>query len=393
MMLGTFGFRPKGTMSARALGIAEALAELGTEVRIATVPWDNPTDAGRRTRHRLVDCINTRSASLSRWPLAVGELVIETRRFQPDIIHLFKPKGFGDLAARVLSRMGHRVVVDMDDWEGTGGWNDVLPYSRLQRALFDWQERTWPAAAGAVTAASRTLVQRAENLGASQDRVFYLPNGLSSRRIGELTEFADAERNVEGQSHAFAGRPVILLYTRFTEFAPEFAVEILDRVDDEMPDCQLFIAGGSADGSSEERLTTAARRAGLADQIVQIGWIAPDSLGRIASRCDVALVPFDDSVINRAKCSVKLLELMATGIPIVASAVGENREYLQGGRLGRLARVGDAADHANGILGLLRSPAAVQARSNTAQRTVQDRYCWARLLETVLEAYRVAIRE
>lgn len=44
-MLGTFGLRPKGTMSARALPLAQELAGRGWRVRLALPPWDSPADA------------------------------------------------------------------------------------------------------------------------------------------------------------------------------------------------------------------------------------------------------------------------------------------------------------------------------------------------------------
>lgn len=351
-MLGTFGMRPKGTMSARAAGIASALSARRWKTQISTVPWDNPVDAGKSFLFDSVPVTNTRTTSPHLWPLAIIELIQAARRFQPDVIHLFKPKGFGDLAARYLRRHGYPVVVDMDDWEGHGGWNNALPYSYPQKQLFDWQERTWPPIADGVTVASRSLQQRAVELGANPEHVLYLPNKLSAQRLSQLSEMGVKPYWWE-ENEIDTGSPSILLYTRFVEFEPAFIIEVLHLLTLHVPDIRLVVAGKSADGKAEQALLQQARVAGIDDRITLIGWIDPEHLGWVARNCAAALVPFDDTLINRAKCSVKLLELLVTGAPVVASNVGENREYIHRYGEGRLARPGDADDHADRLLELI----------------------------------------
>lgn len=389
MMFGTFGFRPKATMSARALGIARALVARGGSAAITTVPWDHPADSGRRETVDGVPLFNTRTVRPALWPLAIAEMIREAERFSPDVVHVFKPKGFGDLAGRLLHRRRLPVVIDMDDWEGYRGWNDLLPYRRSARALFDWQERSWPARAGAVTVASRTLQQRALELGASPENVFYVPNGLSAERFSELS--SPRENDIPDVplldgSDAFN----VLLYTRFVEFDAEFVVRVLSRLSEKVPHARLVAAGGSADGIAEHRLIASAHRSGVADRALILGWINPGHLGHIAARCDAALVPFDDTLVNRAKCSVKLLELMACGIPIVASNVGENREYLGGGRYGTLARPADVESHAAGLSQVSRLSGGGRARTPSGPARVAGAYLWDDLAGTVLTAYRQA---
>jgi glycosyltransferase involved in cell wall biosynthesis len=348
LMTGTFGLRPKGTMSARAAGIASALQQRGWSTRIITVPWDYSSDAGTITSLSGVPVVNTRFVHPLLWPLPVAQIIREAQRFKPDIVHLFKPKGFGDLAVRFLKWAGFPVVVDMDDWEGDRGWNDVLAYGPVQRSLFDWQERTWPSMADGVTVASRTLEQRAVELGASSERILYVPNLLTCERFNILSQ----PRATPTRRYAIPGPRTrnILLYTRFVEFQPEFLVRMMSLILRRVPDAHLVIAGKSADGHAEEVLRTASRTAGIAQRFVHLGWIDPDDLGWIAQQCHAAVVPFDDSLVNRAKCSVKLLELIACGMPIVASNVGENREYLNRHCTGLLARPGDADHHAERLL-------------------------------------------
>ncbi|MER3458571.1 MAG: glycosyltransferase family 1 protein, partial [Chloroflexota bacterium] len=46
-MIGPFGLRPKGTIAARALPLAQTLAARGHAVTLILPPWSWPEDAGR----------------------------------------------------------------------------------------------------------------------------------------------------------------------------------------------------------------------------------------------------------------------------------------------------------------------------------------------------------
>lgn len=388
-MLGTFGMRPKATMSARALAIGHALRQHGWDVRLGTTPWDWPHDAGRRWVDGGVRISNTHITRPVLWPLAAGEMIRWAHTEQPSLIHLFKPKGFGDLASRWLRR-STPVVVDMDDWEGNGGWNDTGLYNPLQRRIFDWQERTWPTRASALTVASRELEQRAIGLGAPVERVHYVPNGLTLARIAALTP--DPVAVTEFQTRSLPGDgPSILLYTRFVEFDPASIADILAGIRARVPGTRLVIAGGSADGKAEPALLARARKVGCEDAIVQIGWIDPGQLGFIAGACDVAVHPFDDSRLNRAKSPVKLLELMATGIPVVTTGVGEATAFVENGASGLIAPPGNIAAVVSAVASCLDNPALRMRIGQAARERVARHFTWDRLVDRVLQAYDVGL--
>lgn len=378
VMIGPFGLRPRGTMSARALPLAKALAQRGHQVVLLMPPWQNPEDAGCSWEE---DGVTVENISLpARIPLLFHlltalRLARRALAARPDVLHLFKPKAYSGLVHWLLLRRLRRprLVVDTDDWEGPGGWNDLAPYSAAQRHFFAWQERWGLTHADAVTVASRTLQSLVWALGVPPERVFYVPNGISP---------ADAApRSVPPPP------PTILLYTRFFEFPVERVVELLQRVRRAVPAARLLVVGEGLFGE-ENRLLELARQSGLTEAIEYAGW-TPEELSRHFARAHLAIYPFDDTLVNRTKCPAKLVELAAAGIPVVAEAVGEIPQTLRHGETGWLVEAGDVAGFAEAVVRLLEDALLRERLGRAAAQDVRQRLAWERLAETVERAYSV----
>ncbi|MBD2343423.1 glycosyltransferase [Anabaena subtropica FACHB-260] len=67
---------------------------------------------------------------------------------------------------------------------------------------------------------------------------------------------------------------------------------------------------------------------------------------------------------------VALIEAMATGVPIVATAVGACQEVLDQGNLGLLVKPHDSQALANGIIEILSNPKSAKSRAELAQKKV-----------------------
>jgi glycosyltransferase involved in cell wall biosynthesis len=100
------------------------------------------------------------------------------------------------------------------------------------------------------------------------------------------------------------------------------------------------------------------------------------------------MYPFDDTLVNRTKCAVKLRDLLAAGVPVVAEAVGQNREYIRNGETGLLVEPGDVPAFADAIVHVLRNPTVRDRLGQSAARDVRERFAWAQLVEDVERAYR-----
>lgn len=391
-MLAPFGIRPKGTLSARMLPLAQALVGRGHAVSIVAPPVQNPQDAGSRAVYGGVPVTHTPVPALA-GPAGVVQqaamLLAAALRDRPEVLHLFKPKGFGGLAALLARavRPDLPLVVDTDDWEGWGGWNDLLPYPRAAKSLFAWQERDLPRRAAAVTVASRALQTQVWGFGVPPEHVFYIPNGVASSEFNGL----NSELNMEASQNLKLKAQTLLLYTRFWEFDVRDVVAALVGVVAASPSARLLLVGRGERGEERELLRLAGR-AGVASAIDYRGWVEPEQIPALLASADIALAPMDDTLINRARGLAKLLELMAAGLPIVASSVGQAAEYIEHGRSGLLVPPGDSGALARGALALLADRPLRDRLGRAARERVARQYAWERLAPRAERAYLLALR-
>jgi len=393
-MVAPFAISPKGTVSVRILPIAKTLVKRGHEVAIVIPPYDNPLHSGVEYEVDGVKMCNVvfRDVKLIKYVLTPLRVVWKIFGLKPDVVYVFKPKGYSGLVAiflAVVKRLGFlkgfRLVLDMDDWEGYGGFNDFYlvhsVYPKMMLDFFDFQERWIPRRVDAITVASRTLEGRVLGWGFSPSRVFYVPNGAGSRRLDVNVEDVVALRRRLGLGDV----PVILLYTRFFEYRVERVVEVLKLVRKELGDVRLLVVGRGEFGEEEELKDLVARE-GLGKSVVFAGWIEPEDLPGYLMVGDVAIYPFDDTLLNRAKCPGKLVELMVAGKAVVADMVGQIAEYIEDGESGVLVDSDDVRAFASSVVKVLKNDTLRRKLCENARKRILDVFNWGRLTVKVEQA-------
>lgn len=383
--VGPFGLRPKGTMAARALPLAKALVARGHTVALFLPPWSHASDAGRVYVDAGVHIENVAVAPRAFIP---PRLLARVRAFQPEVTHVFKPKAYAGLTQWLLWQMRRRdarrarLVLDTDDWEGAGGWNDRENYTWAQKKFFAWQEQWGLKHADAVTVASRALETLVWSLGVPRARVVYLPNGVNPLPPSALTRAAARAQ------YDLQDARVVLLYTRFFEYDLTRVVTVLTRVFTEWSDAKLLLVGKGLFGEEKQFLEMAAAR-GWRERVVDAGWVESSQLRALFAAADAALYPFDDTLINRCKCPVKLIDLLAAGVPVVSEAVGQAREYIENDVSGILVTPNMADAFAEQLSAVLRDTAQRARLGQNAAERMARVYAWELLAERAERAYAV----
>jgi glycosyltransferase involved in cell wall biosynthesis len=182
--------------------------------------------------------------------------------------------------------------------------------------------------------------------------------------------------------------PTLLLYTRFWEFSIDFLLQAFALVVQQYPAVRLLIIGRGERGE-EQQLLAQATQMGVIGQIDYCGWVEPEAIPALLAGADVALVPMNDTLINRARGLAKLLELMSYGLPIVANRVGQVAEYLVDRQSGVLVPPGDVLAFAQAAL-LVLTNQGLQAELAAGAQARAALFGWDRLAETAALAYQRA---
>ena len=391
VMIGPFAFRPKGTVSARAFLIARSLVRRGHQVTILLPPYDNPAESGRSWEAdgvRLENMVLPRDDLRRRLtvPLRMARRAVQ---LGAEVVHVFKPIAYSGLTALHLRLFSRRpLVLDTDDWEGTGGWNEVNPYPPLWKRFFAWQERWTARHADAVTVASRTLQTQVWGFGVEPERVIYLPNGPDPRLRGLYP--VGAERIAQVRAALGVGDAPLALYLGHIPHGSDMdlAVDAFARVAAQLPQARLVIAG---EGEGRAALQAYVREKGLSGRVLFPGWIERDQAPFYMAAADITVNPYRDTLINRAKCAGKVVTAMAVGRAVISTRVGENLSYIEDGRSGLLTEPGDAAQLAQALRAALSDREWAAELGRNAHRRIWERFDWEQRIGDVERAYRIAL--
>ena len=120
---------------------------------------------------------------------------------------------------------------------------------------------------------------------------------------------------------------------------------------------------------------------GLQGRFILAGF-RPD-LERVLPACDLAV-----SSSHTEGLPVVVLEEMAAGLPVVATAVGGTPEVVEEGLTGRLVPAADPAALARGVAELLASPETARAMGLAGRRRVEEHFTFAAQAEQYLGLFR-----
>ncbi|MEM7332053.1 MAG: glycosyltransferase [Chloroflexota bacterium] len=378
-MIGPFGFHPNKTMYSRALPLAKSLVARGHEVRLFMPPWHTPQEADRRWDEKGV---SIRYVSLSGGTIGITQrLVSEATGWQPDVVHSFKPKAYSGLAAWWLwqtRRNQIRLIMDSDDWEGAGGWNDKNPYSPIQKRFFAWQEQWGMTHCHHLTVASRALETIGLSMGIPQNQLLYCPNGAGFDGVHPVASDAWYQARASVREKLRVGqRPLLLLYSRLFEFDTQRLVAILQQVKTAVPDLKILSIGSGLFADEADALRRQFTTANLLDSVIDAGWLEPADLVDYLAAADVGIYLMEDSLLNRTKCPVKLADMIRAGLPVVGEMVGQVSEYIDNGSNGYLYPTGQTEAISSGICRLLQDETLRHQQAAAAQKQA-DRFDWAK---------------
>ena len=106
------------------------------------------------------------------------------------------------------------------------------------------------------------------------------------------------------------------------------------------------------------------------------------------ARCDIGIYPLWDDPWSLGKCGFKAIQFMACGVPVVAAAVGVNRQIIEDGVNGFLASTPE--EWIAKLSTLLTEPGLREQFSRAGRRTIEERYSLTAHAATLLRVLQAA---
>jgi glycosyltransferase involved in cell wall biosynthesis len=205
----------------------------------------------------------------------------------------------------------------------------------------------------ALVCPSAYLASRAVAWGIDEERVTVIPNAAPALPELPEREVARARFEVEGPTLAFAGR-----ITR--QKALGVALDALGRADG----VSLVVAG---DGPELDDVRREVTERGLDGRVRFLGPLGRDDVLALFRAADASLLSSSWENFPHA-----VVEALAVGTPVVATAVGGVPELVRDGENGLLVPVGDARALADAIRRLVGEPGLRERLAHAAPQSVEN---------------------
>jgi glycosyltransferase involved in cell wall biosynthesis len=283
-------------------------------------------------------------------------------RHRVDLIHVnsYVPGNYARLAAFLM-----QVPIIIDHWHG------FTRFSRKRRLICRLLGRVTDVSLAVSPGVRDYLVVQ---VGLDPARVRAVPNGVDIAAIDAARPGPEVRRELGLPPEA----PVIGLVARLDHWGKghKELFTAMAQLKGRYP-CHALLVGG---GRREGEVRQLAESLGLAGEVHFLGWRrdVPDLLAAM----DILVLPsYSEGV------SLALLEAMAAGLPVIATAVGGTPEVVTDGVTGLLIPSRDAAALAEALERLLADPAGARALGNKAREHVRGHFSLECLGQEINEIY------
>jgi glycosyltransferase involved in cell wall biosynthesis len=283
-------------------------------------------------------------------------------RHQVDVIHVnsYVPGNYARLAAVLM-----QVPIVIDHWHGFTRFNRKRRL--ICRALARFTDLSLTVSQGV----KDNLVKE---IGLDPNKVRVVPNGVDIAAIDAARPGLEVRRELGLPEAA----PVIGLVGRLDHWGKghKELFTAMGSLKDRYP-VHVLIVGG---GRREEEVKQLAASLGLAGQVHFLG--SRQDVPDLLHAMDIFVLPSYSEGLSLA-----LLEAMAAGLPVIATAVGGNPEVVTDGATGLLIPPRDAEALAGALKRLMDNPTWAKDLGNSARRHVETDYSLERLGRDINEIY------
>ncbi|BAY98120.1 putative glycosyl transferase [Tolypothrix tenuis PCC 7101] len=238
------------------------------------------------------------------------------------------------------------------------------------------QEQICLEAADLIVTPSSVTSAYLQNRGISQEKIRVIPNGV------DLKVFTNDKEQITNDQ-----LQIIYFGTLSPWQGVNQAVEALALINRDFP-ANLKVIGQARDYQLKA-LKQLALKLGIADKLTILEPMPQTQLVAHIHTCDVILAPLMPSDRNLVQgcCPLKILEGMATGIPVIASDLPVVRELGEDGVHFLLVKPGSAKSIKDAVFSLHNQPELATKLALNARQRIEEYYTWQIAGAALINAY------
>ena len=301
-----------------------------------------------------------------------------------DIVHINRANPITATLLTLVRRSSRAaVVVDLEDWDGYGGYSSYIGSHGPKGWALTAYERTFPRTADAVVVVSKLLYSYMLSVGVPKEKLFVIHNGFDGDLFSPGVDGCGTR-----ERYGLSGAPVLMYSSTFWDFERrqhETALAALQIVLEEVPDAKLLVTG-----REESDVIRVLGGGDAGGRVVLPGFVPRAELPQIMAAADVAVHVISDHPFHRASSPMIIPEYMALGKPVVAPRVGELGELLGGGA-GVLVDGMDPGSIAQAAVGLIRDRGLRAKVGEAAKEKAWREYSYEKATARLGQAYERAL--
>jgi glycosyltransferase involved in cell wall biosynthesis len=226
-----------------------------------------------------------------------------------------------------------------------------------------------------VVAVSNEVKGRLLKAGVAKDRITLIRNGIDVRRFGSTPRPIEVERCEKGPA-------VIGLVGRLSlEKGVDIFLHAVAQVLNNLPDTKFVVVGDGPERNSLERMVDDLKLRGSVSMLGR-----RDDMPSVYRSFDIMVSPS-----RQEGLPIAILEGMASGLPIIATAVGEVPTLIRDGDTGVLLPSADPGALASAIVNLLSDRDKCKRFGSAAKQLIESEYSAERMTADYLGVYADAL--
>ena len=370
-----FRFPPLvGGSAVVAFDLANKLSELGHDVTILTpdLKWKeemrDPVIHERITVHRVAVPARSKikiAARLCHSSMKKRGVELGRETDYDFILSIFHPFHTVPKAAVSCGRaLKKPVLVKVDDAVYARAKGPKIIQRAIERR---YNSKTLQSADAVLVMNEYTRDVIKDYYGVSQEKMSIVPNGV------DLEKFHTSDTN--SKKIVFSGG---MYYHRGIDILLDAAADIVKKIGN----AEFLLLGA---GPEMQKLQEIAKGRNLSKNITFRGWVAREKMPEFLAGGAVGIGPLRSTDVTRSALPIKVLEYMASGLPVLAAKGTLPDDVLTDGRNGYLIK--DSEDLAEKIILLLEDDDR-RRRMGAKSREMAGKFDWKNIAIAIIDKYR-----